>query len=100
MSEGKKFDNGKLRWDLVPYEAVEEVVKVLTFGADKYGDYNWQKVEPFQDRYFAALMRHLVAWKKGEDIDPESGVHHLSHAACNCVFLLWNIKTKDYGRQD
>lgn len=92
MSEigpGLKFDNDKLRWDLLPIDCVEDVVKILTFGAKKYSANNWQNVEDGENRYYAALMRHLAASRMGEKTDPESGLSHLSHAMCNIVFLLW-----------
>ena len=84
-----KYDQDKLRWDLIPLEAVEECVKILTFGAQKYGENKWQHLEDFENRYFAAAMRHLVAYKKGEKVDSESGNLHLSHALTNLVFLIW-----------
>jgi hypothetical protein len=68
---------------------MEEVVKVLTNGAKKYGDGNWKSVENKQPRYFAAAMRHMVAWQIGDEIDdPESGHHHLAHAICHLLFLM------------
>jgi hypothetical protein len=88
MKLGLKYDDGKLRWDLLPWEPIEEIVKVLTYGAKKYKENSWQHVDRFEDRYFAALMRHLVAWRNGEVYDKESGILHLSHAACNIMFLL------------
>lgn len=97
MEEGLKYDTGKLRWDLLPMDCVEDVVKILTFGAEKYGPNNWQEVVPFKDRYYAALMRHMTAWRNGEIADTESGLPHLAHAMCNIVFLLWNEKHKDNG---
>jgi hypothetical protein len=93
--EGKKLDNGKLRWDLLLYAEVEDIVKVLSFGALKYEDNNWMKVDNAENRYFAAAMRHLVAWRKGEKIDPESKLPHLAHAACNLLFLAWFDRKKD-----
>ncbi len=86
---GRKDDSDKDRWDLLPLEPVRQIVKVLTFGAKKYAPDNWQKVSEPRDRYFAALMRHLVAWRSGEALDPESGIHHLAHAGCCVLFLLW-----------
>lgn len=88
-SEGLKYDNGKLRWDLLPIETVEEIVKVLTMGANKYAANNWQLVENGSERYYAALLRHLAEWRKGSKIDQESGLNHLAHVLCNGVFLLW-----------
>jgi hypothetical protein len=87
--QGTKYDNGKLRWDLLPMECVEDVVKILTFGAGKYAPNNWQLVTDAKERYWAAMMRHLVAHRKGELIDSESGEPHLSHAACCLTFLMW-----------
>ena len=87
MKEGMKIDDKKLRWDLLPWDAVEQIVEIMTYGAQKYAPNNWQKVKA--NRYYAALMRHLVAEYKGEDFDIESGFLHLAHAACNILFLLW-----------
>lgn len=87
--KGVKLDQGKIRLDLVPPELMEEVGKVLTFGAEKYTENGWQSVENPKNRYYAAAMRHLLAHKKGEKTDPESGLSHLSHAATNICFLLW-----------
>ena len=84
---GKKYDTGKLRWDLLPLSLIEQTVNVLTFGAQKYGAWNCKDVPNAEDRYFAALMRHIVAWKKGEKLDVESGLPHLAHAVCNLIFL-------------
>lgn len=88
MTIGRKDDSEKLRYDLMPVEVEEEIVKVLTYGAKKYAENNWKYVERFEDRYYAALRRHIAAWRKGEKIDPESGLHHLAHAACCITFLL------------
>lgn len=68
-------------------------MKILTYGAQKYGDNNWQNLEQFEDRYYAALMRHLVAWRKGEESDPESGLPHLAHVMANGLFLRWSELT-------
>lgn len=87
--EGIKFDQGKDRWDLLPFGPITWVVKVLTFGAKKYAPNNWQKVADPSERYFAAGMRHLVLYREGEWLDPETGLPHLAHAICNFMFLLW-----------
>lgn len=84
---GRKFDGGKLRYGLIPPLAQAEMVKVLTFGAEKYEPDNWKKVPDSKTRYFDALERHVWAWKMGEEIDPESGIHHLAHAMCCLAFL-------------
>lgn len=94
-SEGKKFDDLKTRLDLIEPEFIEQVGKVLTFGAQKYEPNNWQNVDDAENRYYAALMRHLLAYRKGEEKDPESGLSHLAHAACNAMFLLHFEQEKD-----
>ncbi len=86
---GRKDDSSKLRWDLIPTGVLGQVIKVLTFGASKYSDDNWKKVPDRRRRYYAAMMRHVDTWWQGEKIDPESGVHHLAHAICCAMFLLW-----------
>ena len=86
---GLKYDDGKLRYDLIPPEVIEELARVLTFGANKYADNSWQNLEDFKKRYYAAAMRHRIARQKGEIRDPESGLLHLSHELTNVAFLLW-----------
>lgn len=90
---GRKFDGGKLEYGLIPPLALKEMVKVLTFGAEKYERDNWKYVPDSKRRYFDALQRHMWAWKEGEIIDSESGIHHLAHAAC-CLFFLYEHDVK------
>lgn len=85
---GVKNDEGKNRLDLIEPEFIEGVGEVLTFGAEKYEPNNWQKVENPEDRYYAAALRHLMAYRKGSKPDPESGLSHLKHAATNIMFLM------------
>jgi hypothetical protein len=87
MSEGKKFDNGKPMLALLPVRAVEDVGRVLTFGASKYDPWNWSKGMAWS-RLISASLRHLFAFMRGEDRDPETGISHLAHAACCLLFLL------------
>lgn len=86
--KGKKFDTGKLRWDLMPTE-IEDVVKVLTQGAVKYSPDNWKRVPDAPDRYFAALNRHLWARRRGKIRDKHSRMPHMAHVVCNALFLLY-----------
>lgn len=85
---GRKFDHGKPRYDLLPPKALAMVVRVLTYGANKYEPNNWKHVRGARWRYFRAVMTHLWQWWMGELIDGESGLPHLAHAACNILFLL------------
>ena len=88
MEAGMKFDGGKLDYTLVPWEGMDEVVKVLEFGAKKYARDNWKKVEHANTRYLAAAFRHLIHHNNGEAADPETGISHLAHATCCMLFLL------------
>lgn len=88
VSDGRKDDAEKPRWDLVPWGAMSEVVKVLTCGAKKYAPEGWKTVPDWRRRYFAATCRHLISWTLGEKTDPETGLHHLAHAACCVLFCI------------
>lgn len=86
---GIKHDEGKLRWDLLPFEHIEEVVRVLTHGAKKYSGDNWKHVPDPKNRYFAAAMRHITAWRKGERFDADSNNNlHLAAVIANILFLM------------
>lgn len=82
-----KHDGDKLRLDLLSPEIIEAVGAVMTYGAEKYGEGNYKKVEPKRCR--AALMRHICKWLKDpHGTDDDSGLPHLYHIACNVAFLL------------
>lgn len=87
MSEFKKNDTGKPQLSRVPSFALESVAKVLAFGAEKYGWENWRKCEDVR-RYYDAALRHTFAASRGEFLDEESGLPHLSHALCCLMFAL------------
>lgn len=97
-NEGVKYDGEKVRWDLLPGDALEEIAKVLTVGAKKYGDRNWELGMNWS-RPFAAMMRHGWAWFRGEDYDQETGLLHIAQAACNAIFLLTYV-IRDQGTDD
>ena len=85
---GLKYDNSKLRYSLIPLDSLQEVVKVLEFGAKKYAPDNWKHVEDAQARYWDAAMRHIVAYKLDNKTDSETGLSHLAHAICCLLFLI------------
>lgn len=89
MSNGRKDDGGKLRWDLLPLDVVEKLVEIYEFGARKYGENNWRTIENGYKRCRAALFRHLTAYDKGERVDQESGKSHLAHAAWNALSMVY-----------
>jgi hypothetical protein len=81
------------RHDLLPKVPMDEVARVLAFGGLRYGDNNWQYVPEARRRYFAAAIRHLVAWWLGEKHDRDSGAHPLAHAVACCLFLIYFDRT-------
>lgn len=94
-SKGIKYDNEKIKWNLLPIEVMRDVVKILMFGAKKYKPNNWKYVEPWDIRYYNAAKRHLNDWWLGEKNDDETGLNHLAHAICCLIFLLWDDKHKE-----
>lgn len=83
-----KADSGKPRPSLVPPALIDGVMRIREFGTARYGDpNNWRKVDA--DRYHDALLRHILAmWEDWGAVDPDSGMPHLWHAACNIAFLM------------
>jgi hypothetical protein len=93
-----KHDEGKANMSLLPTSFLKGVTEVLDFGAKKYASHNWRKGFAWSRTYSAAL-RHLAAWNDGEHTDPESGLSHLKHAACNLAFLI-EFEEKKLGKDD
>lgn len=83
-----KYNEGKLRWTLISWKALEPMVKVLMFGANKYEAHNWKKGLKYSV-ISESLQRHLYAFMEGQDNDPESKLSHLGHILCNAMFLSW-----------
>jgi hypothetical protein len=90
---GKKNDNGKPPIDLVPTGIIRGIARVLAHGAEKYGRHNWRGGLACS-RLYAAMQRHLMAWLDNADLDEDSGLQHLDHAACELAFLIDTLKTR------
>jgi hypothetical protein len=86
------------RYDLIPHEALTAVAKVYGYGAEKYSENNWRKGYPYSWS-FGALCRHIWAFWRGEDVDPESKLPHLAHATFHC-FTLLTFWQKELGTDD
>ena len=97
MIEGRKNDiaDDKLRWDLLPLEEIEDIVKVYHEGAKKYAPNSWQNLENGFERYRGAMMRHLMAHMKGEVFDEETGCRHLAQVAWNAIAMLYYSKHEE-----
>lgn len=88
LPKGVKYDSNKPEYSLLPPVALLEMVKNLTFGAQKYQRENWRRVPDAKRRYLNAAQRHIWLWQMGETDDPENNLHHLAAAAVNLMFIL------------
>jgi len=96
--EGYKDDNLKIRTDLLPTDALEVISDIFTYGSLKYSSRNWEAGMAW-GRLYAACLRHLFSFWKGEDYDKESSRLHLSHAAC-CILMLLSHQLRGLGKDD
>jgi hypothetical protein len=87
ISPAIKYDQEKPALALLPFEALESVGRVMTFGMKKYAAHNWRAGFSYS-RTLSAALRHIFAFITGEDKDPESKESHLAHAACCILFTL------------
>lgn len=112
MSEvkGIKFDGDKLKYSLLDWDVISEVVKILQHGEQKYtqiledgtkvsGAENWKKVDNLEERYFNAAMRHLLQGRYESPTDSDTGKLHYAHAICNLMFLSWNELEKEKNNE-
>ena len=77
-----------VRLHAAPWEALAELGRVFAFGEEKYDDYNFRKGYKWS-LSFDALQRHVWAFWNREDVDGESSLHHMAHAAWHCLVLLF-----------
>lgn len=94
--KGLRFNTGKLRFDLVNAFAHEQMVRILTKGAEKYAPRNWERGMAWSN-VISSLKRHLHAIENGEDYDSETGELHAAHVACNAHFLTAYYKLYPQG---
>lgn len=93
---GARYNGGKPDMSLIPLVTLEDEARVWEYGKRKYAAWNWAKGMPWS-AVFASLQRHLGAWQAGEENDPESGLPHLAHAACNLRMLTLYSTTYKEG---
>lgn len=100
MNEGRKNDrtDNKVRMELLPWPELEEIARVYTAGAKKYGANRWQNLEDGYERYKGAMLRHLCELEKGIDIDADTGCYHAAQVAINAIFML-HFKLKEYATE-
>lgn len=97
----KRFNEGKVDYTIVPIDALEEEARVWTAGQEKYGRRNWEKLwgDETPNVAMASLLRHVYAYLQGEEYDPETGLHHLAHARCNCAMGIRHTNNKKGAKQ-
>jgi len=88
-----RFNEGKPQWSLMDFESFEPMIRVLEYGSKKYARNNWKKGLPTVE-IMDSLMRHIISFLEGEDIDKESGLPHIGHMMCNLMFLSYVMKNK------
>ena len=93
---GLRKNGGKLRTDLIPMSSLRSLSRVLGKGAEKYADNNWRRGMNWSTVQ-ASLLRHLMLWIDGEDIDDESGLNHMDHVMANVAFLVEYIEVYPEG---
>jgi hypothetical protein len=96
---GLHLDEGKSQVDGIDPQFMLAVGEILEYGAKKYAKYNWTRGIHYT-RIYGSLVRHMLRWYAGEDIDPESGKPHLWHAACNLMFLISYTGQDKYAEFD
>jgi hypothetical protein len=82
--------------DVLGQDIWEEAARVFDYGRKKYAEWNWAKGMAWSIP-LACAVRHLLAAHRGEDLDPESGLSHEGHAACNIIMLLTYMDTYPEG---
>lgn len=87
------------QYSLLPVQALAQVARVYSYGAEKYDRNNWRKGYAWHLSY-DAMQRHLHAFWGGEDLDPESGLPHLAHAMFHALTLLTFLSDPKYASKD
>lgn len=93
---GARYNGGKPDFSLIPLSTLEDEARVWMYGKQKYAAWNWAKGMAWSVP-LACALRHLAAWQRGEDVDPESGLPHLAHVMCNIRMLTLYTKTYPEG---
>lgn len=83
-----RYNEGKPRWSLVDHESLEPMVRVLEFGEQKYGRWNWKKGLN-KNEILESLYRHLIKLMAGEENDKETGLNHIGHIMSNAMFYSY-----------
>ena len=83
-----RYNEGKPKWSFVHFQSLEPMIRVLEYGTTKYAPENWQKGLD-KTEILESLQRHVAKLFDGEEIDSESGLHHIGHIMCNAMFYSY-----------
>lgn len=94
MSRALRYNEGKPQLSRIPWDAQEEEARVWTYGAEKYGDKNWEKLwdEDTMRVCLDSALRHIAAMTRGELSDTESGLLHAAHVRSNMGMIIRYIR--------
>jgi len=96
---GLRYDQGKIRWDLVPPDAMLEIARIYTRGAEKYAPRNWELGMDW-GKCLRALKSHLNKWELGETFDDElTDCRNMAMVAWNAMALL-SYEMRKIGKDD
>lgn len=95
-NNANRFNQGKVDYTLLPLDSLTEEARVWMAGEQKYGRKNWELLwgDDTPQVAMASALRHIFAYLSGEEFDPETGLHHLAHARCNCAMGIRHTKEK------
>ena len=94
----KRYNEGKPEVSQLDPRFVLALADMMTKSAKKYGKYNWALGQEYHTP-FDSCQRHLLKWIGGEDVDDESGMSHLLHAAAN-IMIMWTSQEMDKKELD
>ena len=87
----------KVPMSVLPTQVILELGLGMFEGDRKYGRSNYRVAGVRGSVYYDATMRHLMGWWEGQDIDPDSGLNHITKAITSLLVLrdammngLWN----------
>lgn len=77
----------KVSLSVLPTPVMWEVALGMTEGALKYGRHNYRAIGVRASVYYDATQRHMTDWWEGQDLDPESGLNHITKAISSLTVL-------------
>ena len=80
--------DGKVPMEYLVYSVLADDARCHKNGADKYGVRNWLVDRILASTYEGAMLRHFLAWARGEDLDPDDDLPHLTHLRACCAIVL------------